>query len=173
MNRAGAPTIERIEGASMAVNSYVVSGPDGLVVIDAQLTLRDAATVRAAIEASPLPLVGVVITHPHPDHYAGAEVIVAGDSRVPIVTTAAVDRVIRRDDAVKEAIVGPMMGAEWPTRRPFPNRLVDSGQRVSLGGVALTARDLGAGESHADTLWQLDDTAVFCGDVAYHGTHAY
>lgn len=114
----------------MAVNSYVVTGPDGLVVVDAQLTLSDAATVRAAIERSLRPLAGVVI-------------------------------------------VGAIMGAEWPTRRTFPNRLVDSGRRVTLGGVPLTVRDLGAGESHADTLWQLDDAAVFCGDVVYHGMHAY
>ena len=114
-----------------------------------------------------------MITHPHPDHYAGAHVIVAGDDEVPIVCTPAVDRIIRRDDAVKHAVVGPMMGAEWPTRRTFPNRLIDSGQRVTLGGVPLTVRDLGAGESHADTLWQLDDVAVFCGDVVYHGMHAY
>jgi glyoxylase-like metal-dependent hydrolase (beta-lactamase superfamily II) len=166
-------SIERIEGTTMAVNSYLVNGPDGLVVVDAQLTLSDAAAVRAAIEGSPLPLAGVLITHPHPDHYAGADVIVAGDDSVPVVATAAVDHVIRRDDAVKDAVVGPMIGAEWPTRRRFPNRLVDSGQRVTLGGLPLTVRDLGAGESHADTLWLLDDAAVFCGDVVYHGMHAY
>ncbi len=157
----------------MAVNSYLVTGPDGLVVVDAQLTLSDAATVRAAVERSPLPLAGVLITHPHPDHYAGADVIVARDDSVPIVCTAAVDQIIRRDDAVKDAVVGPMMGAEWPTQRRFPNRLVDTGQAVTLGGMSMTVRDLGAGESHADSLWQLDDAAVFCGDVVYHGMHAY
>jgi glyoxylase-like metal-dependent hydrolase (beta-lactamase superfamily II) len=136
MDHPHAPSIERVEGTTMAVNSYLVTGPDGLVVVDAQLTLSDAATVRAAVERSPLPLAGVLITHPHPDHYAGADVIVARDDSVPIVCTAAVDQIIRRDDAVKAAVVGPMM-------RP-------SGRHS--GG---------------------SDAAVFCGDVVYHGMHAY
>jgi glyoxylase-like metal-dependent hydrolase (beta-lactamase superfamily II) len=165
--------IQRIEGTVMAVNSYVVHGRDGLVVVDGQLTLADAAKVRAVIDGGSLPLAGVVITHPHPDHYAGTGIIVGGDDSVPIVATAAVDRTIRRDDAEKERIVGPMMGDQWPSQRVFPNRLVDTGARVTLGGLSLTVRDLGAGESHADCMWELDDSAVFAGDVAYNGMHAY
>jgi glyoxylase-like metal-dependent hydrolase (beta-lactamase superfamily II) len=167
------PKIERIEGTVMAVNSYLVHGPEGLVVVDAQLTLSDAAAVRAAVDRSPLPLAGVLITHPHPDHYAGAAVIVDDDDSVPIVATAEVDRIIRRDDSLKEEIVGPMMGGEWPSKRVFPNRLVDAGESVTLGGVPLTVRELGAGESHADTMWELSDTALFAGDVAYNHMHAY
>jgi glyoxylase-like metal-dependent hydrolase (beta-lactamase superfamily II) len=173
MNEQQASTIQRVEGTVMAVNSYVLHGPEGLVVIDAQLAVSDAAEVRAVIDTSRLPLAGVVITHPHPDHYAGAAVVVRGDDDVPIVATAAVDRIIRRDDTEKGRIVGPMIDAEWPTARVFPNRLVESGAAVSLGGLTLTVRDLGAGESHADTWWELGETAVFAGDVAYNGMHAY
>lgn len=31
----------------------------------------------------------------------------------------------------------------------------------------------GPGESHADTLWWLDERTVFAGDVAYNRMHAY
>ena len=34
-------------------------------------------------------------------------------------------------------------------------------------------RELGPGESHVDSLWQLDPTTIFAGDVAYSGMHAY
>jgi len=34
-------------------------------------------------------------------------------------------------------------------------------------------RDLGGGESGADTLWSIDDHTVFSGDVAYNNMHAY
>jgi glyoxylase-like metal-dependent hydrolase (beta-lactamase superfamily II) len=114
----------------------------------------------------------VVITHPHPDHYAGLAHLVGTDD-VPIVATNAVDAVIRRDDQLKDEVVGPMMGDEWPIRRVFPNRTVDDGDDVRLGGLTLSVRELGPGESHADTLWQLDDSTVFAGDVAYNGMHAY
>ncbi|MGH8978547.1 MAG: MBL fold metallo-hydrolase, partial [Acidimicrobiia bacterium] len=89
--------IDRIEGRTMLVNSYLVRGSDGVVVVDGMLTVSDAALVRQAIDESGLPLAGVVVTHPHPDHYAGLARIVASDE-VPIIATNAVDAVIRRDD---------------------------------------------------------------------------
>jgi glyoxylase-like metal-dependent hydrolase (beta-lactamase superfamily II) len=164
--------IDRIEGQVMPVNSYVIHGADALVVVDAMLTVSDAARVRRTIDESDRPLAGVLITHPHPDHYAGLAHVI-GDVEVPIVATHAVDEVIRRDDSVKNDIVGPMMGAEWPTSRRFPNRTVDSGTLVSLGGLDLQVEELGAGESPLDSLWRLDEVTVFAGDITYNGMHAY
>lgn len=164
--------IERIEGDVMPVNAFVVHGPSGIVVVDAMLTLSDARKVRQAIDKSGQSLAGVLITHPHPDHYAGLAHIV-GDDEVPVIATAAVDAVIRRDDAEKDAVVGPMMGEEWPTNRLFPTRTVDDGAEVELAGLTFRVLDLGPGESHADSIWQLGGSTVFAGDVAYHGMHAY
>ena len=101
--------VERIAGRLMAVNSFIVHGPDGVVVVDGMLTVSDAALVRAAVDRSGAPLAGVLITHPHPDHYAGLAHVVGLDD-VPIVATRAVDAVIRRDDDLKDSVVGPMMG---------------------------------------------------------------
>jgi glyoxylase-like metal-dependent hydrolase (beta-lactamase superfamily II) len=117
-------------------------------------------------------LSGVVITHPHPDHYAGLWHVI-GDADIPVVATRVVDEVIRRDDVIKQDIVGPMMGAEWPTKRLFPNHTVHDGAVVTLGGVALQVDDLGPGESHVDSLWRLDPQTIFAGDIAYNGMHAY
>jgi glyoxylase-like metal-dependent hydrolase (beta-lactamase superfamily II) len=164
--------VTRIEGDVMKVNAFLVHGPRGTVVIDGMLTVSDARKVRAQLDASGSPLAGVVTTHPHPDHYAGLAHIV-GDDEVPIVATRDVDAVMRRDDATKHAIVGPMMGSEWPETRIFPNQLVGDGDSVTLGGVPLRVRSLGAGESFADTMWELDDDLVFDGDVAYNGMHAF
>jgi glyoxylase-like metal-dependent hydrolase (beta-lactamase superfamily II) len=164
--------IERVAGRVMAVNSYLVHGPDGVVVVDGLLTVSDAGLVHAAIERADAPLAGVLLTHAHPDHYAGLAHIVASDD-VPIVATRAVDAVIRRDDPVKDAIVGPMLGAEWPRWRRFPNQLVDAGDTVHLGGLAFRVEELGPGESEVDTAWWLDQHTVFAGDIAYNGMHAY
>jgi glyoxylase-like metal-dependent hydrolase (beta-lactamase superfamily II) len=163
--------IDRIEGQVMPVNAYVVHGPDGLVVVDGMLTVSDAALVRAAIDQAGRPVAGVIVTHPHPDHYAGLGILVDDDT--PVVATSAVDAVIRRDDADKNAIVGPMMGDEWPTARIFPNQVVEDGDEVHLGGLSLTVQEVGPAESHGDSLWRLDERTVFAGDVAYNGMHAY
>jgi glyoxylase-like metal-dependent hydrolase (beta-lactamase superfamily II) len=156
----------------MPVNAYVIHGPDGVVVVDSMLTVSDAALVRRALDDASRPLAGVVITHPHPDHYAGLSQLI-GEDDVPVVATQRVDEVIRRDDALKNEIVGPMMGDDWPTARRFPNQTVKHGDEVRLGGLVLSVEELGPGESHCDTLWWLDPSTVFAGDVAYHGMHAY
>jgi glyoxylase-like metal-dependent hydrolase (beta-lactamase superfamily II) len=156
----------------MAVNAFVIHGPDGLVVVDGMLTVSDAALVRQAIERANVPLAGVVVTHPHPDHYAGLFHLI-DDQDVPIVATRTVDEVIRRDDASKNDVVGPMMGDEWPTTRRFPNRLVDNGDEVRLGGLTLVVEEVGPGESHSDSLWRLDSGTIFAGDITYNGMHAY
>jgi glyoxylase-like metal-dependent hydrolase (beta-lactamase superfamily II) len=164
--------IDLVAGQIMPVNSFVVHGPDGLVVVDGMLTVSDATLVRQAIDDADVPLAGVVITHPHPDHYAGLTHIV-GDPELPIIATSEVAAVIRRDDETKDAIVGPMMGPEWPQGRLFPNHTVSDGDTVTLGGLSLRVRSLGPGESFADTIWELDDGSLFVGDVAYNGMHAY
>jgi glyoxylase-like metal-dependent hydrolase (beta-lactamase superfamily II) len=172
MGDEGRTAVRRIEGLVMPVNSYLVDGPDGIVVVDGQLTVADARRVRAAIDATGRPVAGMVLTHGHPDHYAGAGVLLDGLD-APIVATSAVAEVIERDDALKDSVVGPMMGAEWPRSRRLPDEVADPGAAVRLGGLELTVRPLGPGESHADTLWALDERIVFSGDVAYDGMHAY
>ena len=164
--------IDRIEGRVMPVNAFLVHGPDGVVVVDGMLTVTDAALVRQAIDDTGYPVAGVVVTHPHPDHYAGLAHLVGTDD-VPIVATNAVDAIIRRDDQLKDEVVGPMMGDEWPTSRVFPNHTLNHGDDVRLGGLTLSVRELGPGESHVDSMWQLDENTIFAGDVAYNGMHAY
>ena len=164
--------IERVEGTLMAVNSYVVDGPEGLVVVDGQLTVSDARAVRAVVDQFDRPVAGLVLTHGHPDHYAGAAIILDGLT-APIIATRSVAEVIERDDAEKDGIVGPMMGDEWPKIRRFADQIASSGESINVGGVEFSVRDLGAGESHADTLWTIGNDTVFCGDVAYNNMHAY
>lgn len=164
--------ITQVEGTAMAVNSYIVHGPQGLVIVDGQLTVSDAMTVRQAADATGRPIAGLVITHPHPDHYAGAGTILDGTD-APIIATSDVAEVIQRDDDEKNEIVGPMMGDEWPAARRFPDRIISADEPLQLGGLTFEVTELGAGESHADTMFTLGDEIVFSGDIANNDAHAY
>jgi glyoxylase-like metal-dependent hydrolase (beta-lactamase superfamily II) len=164
--------IHRVEGSVMAVNSYLVESSSGVVVIDGMLTVSDARAVRRVIDQLGKPVLGGVVTHAHPDHYAGFEELLRGLD-VPLFATAAVRRTIERDDAIKDAIVGPMMGAEWPQQRVFPDHEVAPGTDVVLGDLRFTVEDAGGAESPADSLWRLDERTLFVGDLVYSGMHAY
>lgn len=164
-------TITRVAGTVMNVNSYLVESDDSIVIVDGMLTVSDARAVRARIDERKKPVRGLVVTHAHPDHYAGAFEILRGLLDVPIVSTAAVKDTIMRDDAVKDGIVGPMMGGEWPGERRFPDRVVSD--QVELGDLTFRVDDLGPAESPADSLWSLDERRLFVGDLVYNGMHAY
>ncbi|HMI93988.1 MAG TPA: MBL fold metallo-hydrolase, partial [Polyangiales bacterium] len=164
-------TITRVPGTLMNVNSYLVESSDSVVIVDGMLTVSDAKAVRDRLDAHAKPVRGLVVTHAHPDHYAGAFEMLRGRSDVPILSTAAVKAAIERDDEAKNRIVGPMMGAEWPTQRRFPDRIVE--REVALGELTFRVRDLGPGESPADSVWWLDERRLFVGDLVYNGMHAY
>lgn len=172
MSTDGTARITRFEGTVMPVNSYVVEGPDGIVIVDGQLTVSDARAVRALVDRIDRPVAGLLVTHGHPDHYAGAAVILDG-LPAPMIATAEVAAVIERDDTMKDGIVGPMMGPEWPTERRFPDRTVTPGESFSLAGLTFETRSVGPAESHEDVLFALDGHTVFSGDIAYNGMHAY
>ena len=155
------------------VNSYLVEGADGVVAVDAPLLLSDGRAFRARLEALGKPLLGVLVTHPHPDHYNTITELLAGEE-VPVIAHRDVDREIRAKDDAKRAQWGPMFGDEWPASATFPNRTVADEESVEFGDLRFTAWDFGACESESETVWLLDggDTA-FVGDLAFNGTHAY
>ncbi len=156
------------------VNAYLVETPNGVIAIDATLTVSDGRALRADVESLDKPLLAVLLTHSHPDHYGGLTELVKG-AELPIVATEGVDRIIRRDDDLKEQILRPMFGDEWPARRTFPNQTVRDGDSVRFDGVELTVVDLGPGESPHDSMWLLggDPRHAFTGDQAYNHMHGY
>jgi glyoxylase-like metal-dependent hydrolase (beta-lactamase superfamily II) len=170
------PIVHRFQASLFPVNAYIIETNDALVVVDSTLGVSDGRALRARVDALGKPLAAVVVTHAHPDHYGAITPLVDGLD-VPIVAVGGVDDVIRRDDPIKEQILRPMFGAEWPQRRTFPTRRVADGDVVTLGGASLRVVDLGPGESPHDSMWLLEHdgrlVGAFCGDLAYSHMHAY
>src|SRR5262245_17621800 len=94
------------------VNGYVIEGERSVVAVDSMLTVSGGRELRERVESIGKPLDALVLTHAHPDHYGGAVEAIA-DLDTPIISTAGVDEIIRRDDPIKEAILRPMFGEEW------------------------------------------------------------
>jgi glyoxylase-like metal-dependent hydrolase (beta-lactamase superfamily II) len=170
-----APTVHtyRSGETGLFVNSYLVEGAEGVVAVDAPLLVSDGRAFRARLEALRKPLLGALVTHPHPDHYNTITELLAGEE-VPVIAHGDVDREIRARDDAKRAQWGPLFGDEWPSGATFPNRTVADEESVDLGDLRLTAWDFGACESESETVWLLGEgETAFVGDLAFNGTHAY
>jgi glyoxylase-like metal-dependent hydrolase (beta-lactamase superfamily II) len=170
------PLIHRRSSSAEAalVNAYLVETPKGVVAVDSMLTVSDSRALRRDVEALGKPLLAVLLTQSHPDHYGGLTELVAGDD-IPIIATRGVQEVIRRDDPLKETILRPMFGDEWVAERTFPNTTVEDGETLEFDRVRFTAIDLGPSESPHDNPWLLgdDERIVFLGDQIYDHVHCY
>jgi glyoxylase-like metal-dependent hydrolase (beta-lactamase superfamily II) len=170
-----APTVHAYRSGEngLFVNSYLVEGEEGVVAIDAPLLLSDGRAFRARLDALGKPLLGVLVTHPHPDHYNTITELLTREE-VPVIAHRDVDREIRRSDDAKRTQWGPMFGDEWPATATFPNRTVSDEESVAFGDLSFTAWDFGPCESASESVWLLGDGNVaFVGDLAFNGTHAY
>lgn len=175
-SKPAAPKVHRVAAsdAGLGVNAYLVEGPRGVVAIDSALTVSDGKALRKRADELGKPLLAILITHGHPDHYNGAAALVEGRT-VPIYATAAVTKVIKDGDVKKEAQWKPVFKDEWPTKRVLPDRVAKDGEKLVFDGMTFIVHDVGPAESHADSYWELagPERVAFVGDQVLAGSHAY
>lgn len=166
----------RAAESGLYVNSYLVEGESGVVVVDTNLLASDIEALRARLRALKKPLLAILVTHAHPDHFNGVLGLVK-DGEVPVYATASVGRVIGEIADAKRAQWSPVYGTEWPAETYYPNSLLADGDQVQFGELSFTVREVGPAESHADSYFLLtangSATVAFTGDLAFHGTHPY
>jgi glyoxylase-like metal-dependent hydrolase (beta-lactamase superfamily II) len=164
------------EEESLAVNSYLVETENGVVAVDAQLTVSEASAFRTEFEALNKPLLSVLLTHPHGDHVAGVTELM-GSSEVPILALRSVDRVMRETEEEKRAQWGSVFGEEWIPKWTYPNRFVSDRETVEFDDVTYRVHNLGpGGDSDANSMWIIESGGpgvAFTGDIAFNGTHSY
>jgi glyoxylase-like metal-dependent hydrolase (beta-lactamase superfamily II) len=162
--------------SGLFVNSYLLETPNGVVVVDTNLLVSDIAALRARLAALHKPLLGIFLTHAHPDHFNGVAELVR-ERAVPVHATSGVAKTIREIADAKRAQWGPVYGPEWPAETYYPDTELRDGEAVGLDGLTITAHELGEGESHADSYFLVRPTdgepVAFIGDLAFHGTHPY
>lgn len=158
------------------VNSYLVEGEAGVVVVDASLLASDIEALAARLRALKKPLRAILVTHAHPDHFNGVARLVR-DGEVPVYAAGSVSRVITEIADAKRAQWGPVYGDEWPAETYYPNSPLADRDQVTIDELTFTVREIGPAESHADSYVVLaadgSPSVAFTGDLAFHGTHPY
>jgi glyoxylase-like metal-dependent hydrolase (beta-lactamase superfamily II) len=160
------------------VNSYLVESDDGVVAIDSSLLVSDARAFRARLDALHKPLLAVLVTHGHPDHFNGVVELVRGQDEVPIYATPEGKAVIDEVAEAKRAQWSPTYGDEWPRQTAYPNATVDDGDTLRIGGLRIRVHELGPCESASEAVYVVEGDdggapVAFTGDLFYNAHHSY
>jgi glyoxylase-like metal-dependent hydrolase (beta-lactamase superfamily II) len=155
------------------VNSHLIIGDTEAVLVDGQFFSAEAQKVVDMITASGKTLTTVFLTHGHPDHYLGMEVIRTAFPDAKFVTTA---KVLVDYDAKKDATLAAM-------QMNFPGQVPDkvvaftalTGNTIMVDGHSLDVIELPmAGESEVSAGLAIKDAKAFvAGDLIYNKAHLW
>jgi glyoxylase-like metal-dependent hydrolase (beta-lactamase superfamily II) len=148
------------------VNSWIIETKNGVVIGDTQRTLSEAKNIKNEVTKINKPVLGVIITHPHPDHIGGTEVLLNGTVNVPIYATQAVFDIMKNDSGGLIALAKRFHGNDYTDQVVLPNRIVNSGENITIDELVYSFKDIGPGEAGDMTLIYLpSQKLLFAGDV--------
>jgi glyoxylase-like metal-dependent hydrolase (beta-lactamase superfamily II) len=154
------------------VNATLVVGRRDAVLIDAAFTRADAQRIVDTIRASGKNLTTVYITHDHPDHYFGLEVIKQAFSRARFVALPAAVAAIERKwkDEVEQWT--PVYHDAITSAPILPTAL--EGSSIELEGAALEIVGPVQGDGEFNSfVWIPSLRTVIAADVVYSGVYVW
>lgn len=156
-----------------AVNSALVMGEKDAVLIDAQFSLASAHRLVADILQSGRRLTAVYITHWHPDHFLGLEVIHAAFPEARVLAIPPVAKEINGPYYdFKIAYWGKVLGRNGPTRRVQVEPL--DGDHLELEGERLEILGPLQGDMPDSTaVWIPSIRTLVAGDAVYTNEHVW
>jgi glyoxylase-like metal-dependent hydrolase (beta-lactamase superfamily II) len=160
------------------VNSHLIETPGGVIVVDAQRLFSETHRLVAEIRKIGKPMLGVLITHSHSDHYGGLSVLMnAAPPDTPIIASARTLEAMKTLNREAHLRRSQQFGADYPTQAQIdaflPNRLVRDGERFTLGGLTFEVMELPDSEAHMTTLYHLpQQRAAFPGDLINNHVHS-
>ncbi len=160
---------------SFLTNAYLIETDNALVAVDTFMIVSDAAALLELIVEIGKPLIAIIITHGHPDHYNGNSLLLAQFAGIAVISTQGITECIRDSVDAKAVKWQPFFGDDWPTEKVLPNEFVTDGSVLSLDGLSYQFRDLGAAESSSDLYFTIGENraAVFVGDVVFNQMHGF
>ena len=153
-------------------NSYLLGDGDDALLFDVFQLRSDAERLADSVEASGKKLGIVWISHAHPDHFLGLDVIVDRFPDVEVLTTPNVLEDLQADGPWIFDLLKEKLGPEAAERLIEPTPIDDWSLR--LGESIIEVVEFGPGECKHHACFHLPDRRAFVSaDVIYNGAHLY
>lgn len=154
-----------------SVNSWLIEGPTEIGLVDAQMVIPEAEAVVKLLKSRNKTLAWVWITHAHPDHYAGLDVIAKAFPGV---------KLLARPETAKMAPELRMRFAE-PLEKFFPGLMAPpveltpyEGESLRVDGVEVRIETFVGGEHELATALVIPALkAMLIADLVYNRVHPW
>ena len=153
-------------------NAYLITGESEAILFDVFMLHGDAKKIADGIAKSGKTLKTVMISHAHPDHFMGSDVITEHFPTARVVSTQNVVTDIKTDGPWMFSMLHEKLGPEGPTRLVIPEPL--AGTDLTIEGVKLDVVEFGEGESkHIAAVYIPTLKTLLSADLVYNQAHLY
>ncbi|MXO64824.1 MBL fold metallo-hydrolase [Altericroceibacterium endophyticum] len=157
---------------SLHANMTLVSGEKDAVLIDTPFSRADAYRVVARILDSGKTLKAVLVTHDHPDHFFGLDVVQDAFPEAEILAGPAVAKDMVRTVPIKFERWGPMLGPNAPLRQVVPEP-VEDGVYTLEGHPLQIIGPMQGDHVRSTVIWDEQTRTLVAGDVIYNGMYVW
>ncbi len=148
---------------------YAIETDKGLILIDTGRLLSQAKYALENLQQLNKPILAILITHPHTDHFGGLPAFVEASGKdIPIYASQITFDSIQNDQRGYIENRNEQLGRDFPDSEeiPLPNSIVQDGQKITIGGVDIIVYDFPTNESDTTTTYYLPEQQImFIGDL--------
>lgn len=158
--------------AGFHVTSSLIKGEKEMVLVDGQFSQSEAHRLVAHMLETGLTLRYILITHAHPDHYFGLDVVLEAFPGTPVLAAADVAEDIKVKAPESLAYWKPIYKANL-TSNPVQATALMSDE-LELEGETIKHIAIGRGDTaHTSMFYVPSAGSVIAGDVAYKDVHLW